>query len=51
MSSYHEEEALGKAYDGRLMRRLVRFVAPFDHAEPAWFYLPALLQRVHIVNL
>jgi ATP-binding cassette subfamily B protein len=29
MSSYHEEEALGKAYDGRLMRRLVRFVAPY----------------------
>jgi ATP-binding cassette subfamily B protein len=29
MSGYHEEEALGKAYDGRLMRRLVRFVAPY----------------------
>jgi ATP-binding cassette subfamily B protein len=29
MSTYHEEEALGKAYDGRLMRRLVRFVAPY----------------------
>ncbi len=29
MSSYHEEEALGKAYDGRLMRRLVRFVVPY----------------------
>ncbi len=28
MSSYHDEEALGKAYDGRLMRRLLRFVAP-----------------------
>ncbi len=29
MSEYQEEEALGKAYDGRLMRRLVRFVAPY----------------------
>ncbi len=28
MSTYHEEEALGRAYDGRLMRRLMRFVAP-----------------------
>jgi ATP-binding cassette subfamily B protein len=28
MSSYHEEEALGRAYDGRLMRRLMQFVRP-----------------------
>lgn len=27
--SYHEEEALGKAYDGRLMRRLLAFAAPY----------------------
>lgn len=25
----HEEEALGKAYDARLMRRLLRYVAPY----------------------
>jgi len=25
----HEEEALGKAYDGRLMRRLLRYAAPY----------------------
>jgi ATP-binding cassette subfamily B protein len=27
--SFHEEEALGKAYDGRLMRRLLTFAAPY----------------------
>jgi ATP-binding cassette subfamily B protein len=26
---YHEEEALGKAYDGRLMRRLLRYAKPY----------------------
>jgi len=26
---YHEEEALGKAYDGRLMRRLLRYLRPY----------------------
>ena len=25
----HEEDALGKAYDGRLMRRLLRYVRPY----------------------
>jgi ATP-binding cassette, subfamily B, multidrug efflux pump len=27
--SFHEEEALGKAYDSRLMRRLLAFAAPY----------------------
>ena len=27
--NYHEEEALGKAYDSRLMRRLMRYVRPY----------------------
>ena len=26
---FHEEEALGKAYDGRLMRRLMRYLRPY----------------------
>lgn len=26
---FHEEEALGKAYDARLMRRLLRYLAPY----------------------
>jgi ATP-binding cassette, subfamily B, multidrug efflux pump len=28
-TAYHEEEVLGKAYDGRLMRRLLRYVRPY----------------------
>jgi ATP-binding cassette subfamily B protein len=28
-AQYHEEVALGKAYDGRLMKRLLRYVRPF----------------------
>lgn len=27
--AYHEEEALGRAYDARLMRRLLRYVRPY----------------------
>jgi ATP-binding cassette, subfamily B, multidrug efflux pump len=29
MSTAHEEEALGKAYDSRLMRRLMRYMRPY----------------------
>ena len=29
MSNIHEEEALGKAYDSRLMNRLLRYMAPY----------------------
>jgi ATP-binding cassette, subfamily B, multidrug efflux pump len=29
MSTAHEEEALGKAYDSRLMRRLLRYLRPY----------------------
>ena len=29
MSNMHEEEALGKAYDSRLMRRLLRYMKPY----------------------
>ena len=29
VSEYHEEEALGKAYDSRLMRRLIRYAKPY----------------------
>jgi ATP-binding cassette subfamily B multidrug efflux pump len=28
-TTFHEEEALGKAYDARLMRRLLRYVRPY----------------------
>jgi ATP-binding cassette subfamily B multidrug efflux pump len=29
MADHHEEEALGKAYDARLMRRLLRYLRPY----------------------
>src|SRR6266536_1102396 len=29
MASYHEEEVLGKAYDSRLMKRLLRYLRPY----------------------
>jgi ATP-binding cassette subfamily B multidrug efflux pump len=29
MSNLHDEEALGKAYDSRLMRRLLQYMAPY----------------------
>jgi ATP-binding cassette subfamily B protein len=29
VTEYHEEDALGKAYDARLMRRLLRYVRPY----------------------
>jgi len=29
VAEYHEEDALGKAYDGRLMRRLLRYARPY----------------------
>jgi ATP-binding cassette subfamily B multidrug efflux pump len=29
VAEYHEEDALGKAYDGRLMRRLLRYAKPY----------------------
>ncbi|MBZ5552501.1 MAG: ABC transporter ATP-binding protein/permease [Acidobacteriia bacterium] len=31
MAQFHEEEALGKAYDHRLMARLLRYVRPYWH--------------------
>lgn len=29
MTNFHEEESLGKAYDGRLARRLIRYLRPY----------------------
>lgn len=39
MRDYHQEETLGKAYDGRLMRRLLQYARPFA----AWIGLAILL--------
>ena len=37
VTEYHEEDALGKAYDGRLMRRLLRYARPYT-----WLVLSSL---------
>lgn len=38
--TFHEEEILGKAYDGRLMRRLLRYLRPY------WFIAAAALVAI-----
>lgn len=38
-----EEEVLGKAYDGRLMRRLVRYLAPYRATVTVSFFLLVIL--------
>jgi ATP-binding cassette subfamily B protein len=38
MTDHHEEEVLGKAYDSRLMRRLLRYLWPYQ-----WYALTALV--------
>lgn len=38
--TFHEEEVLGKAYDGRLMRRLLRYLRPY------WFIAAAALVAI-----
>ena len=46
MSNPHEEEALGKAYDSRLMRRLLRYMKPYK-----WRVVLALLMVAIVTPL
>jgi len=39
MPDYHEEELLGKAYDGRLMARLLTYLGPYRASVVAAFFL------------
>ena len=39
--SHHEEEVLGKAYDGRLMRRLLKYLWPYK-----WHALTSLVLTI-----
>ncbi|HEY7545113.1 MAG TPA: ABC transporter transmembrane domain-containing protein, partial [Blastocatellia bacterium] len=41
MADHHEEEVLGKAYDSRLMRRLMRYLWPYK-----WFALTSLILTI-----
>ncbi len=48
-AAYHDEDALGKVYDGRLMRRLLRYVRPYGWlvvVSLALLMLDGLLQLV-----
>jgi ATP-binding cassette subfamily B protein len=46
MSAFHEEEALGKAYDARLARRLMRYLRPYK-----WRVLFALALTLAVTPL
>ncbi|MBW3534536.1 MAG: ABC transporter ATP-binding protein/permease [Gemmatimonadetes bacterium] len=48
--SIHEEEALGKAYDARLMRRLLRYVKPYKWQTAVAVLLLVLASGMEIVG-
>ena len=43
--NFHEEEVLGKAYDGRIMRRLLRYLRPY------WFVATAALVAILLYGI
>lgn len=43
--TFHEEEVLGKAYDGRIMRRLLRYLRPY------WFVATAALVAILLYGI
>lgn len=48
--AYHEEEALGRAYDARLMRRLLRYVRPYGRLVIAALLLLLLEGALQLVG-
>lgn len=48
--AYHEEEALGRAYDARLMRRLLRYVRPYARLVVAALLLLLLEGALQLVG-
>ncbi len=48
--SFHEEEALGKAYDARLMRRLLRYLKPYWWLAGLAVFLLVLASALEIVG-
>ena len=46
MNHYHEEEILGKAYDGRLARRLIRYLYPYR-----WIVITSVLLLLVVSGL
>lgn len=50
LSAIQEDEVIGKAYDGRLLRRLIRFVLPYKHMLVASILLLILAQAFSAVR-
>jgi ATP-binding cassette subfamily B protein len=48
MSTQHEEEALGKAYDSRLMRRLLRYMKPYRWRVALALFLVAVVTPLEL---
>jgi len=50
LNSYHEEEVLGKAYDHRLMARLLTYLAPYKPSVAVAFVLILVLSALKLVG-
>ncbi len=50
MSDYHEEEVLGKAYDGRLARRLLSYLRPYRGIVAISVFLLLLVSGLQLVG-
>ncbi|MCZ6484081.1 MAG: ABC transporter ATP-binding protein [Acidobacteria bacterium] len=50
MNHYHEEEILGKAYDGRLARRLIKYLYPYRRVVAVSIFLLLLLSGLRLVG-
>jgi ATP-binding cassette subfamily B protein len=50
MTDYHEEELLGKAYDSRLMARLLAYLAPYKFAVAVAFVLILVISVLKLVG-
>jgi ATP-binding cassette subfamily B protein len=50
MSNYHEEELLGKAYDSRLMTRLLTYLSPYKGAVVVAFLLILAISALKLVG-
>jgi len=48
MSNLHEEEALGKAYDSRLMRRLLRYMKPYKWRVALALFMVAIVTPLEL---
>jgi len=50
MSNIHEEEALGKAYDSRLMRRLLQYLRPYKWRVALALFLVAVVTPLELAQ-